>query len=110
MTQGGETKDITPSTFEDAIALANMEAVKEAGETDLACRMTRTFAKFISTALTPDELAEKLFDKLRTSPEKAAFALDLLYIKDINALRAPPYIDSGLTWLAGQVKGVEGVL
>jgi hypothetical protein len=28
-----------------------------------------------------------------------------LYIEDIKALRAPPYIDTGLTWLARQLKG-----
>lgn len=110
VTQGGQTKDITPSTFEDAIALANTEAVKEAGEAELAGRMTRAFAEFISTAPTPQDLAKSLFEKLRKSPDKAAFALDLLYIKDIKALRAPPYIDTGLTWLANQLKSGEVVL
>lgn len=70
--------------------------------------MTRGFAKFISTAPTPEGLAEALFDKLRKDPEKAASALDLLYIKDIKALRAPLYINTGLTWLAGRLKGGEG--
>lgn len=110
VTQGGQTKDITPSTFEDALALANPEAVKEAGKADLACRMTRAFAEFMSNALTPQDLAKSLFEKLRKSPDKAAFALDLLYIKDIKALRAPPYINNGLTWLACQLKGGEGTL
>ncbi|RJL15843.1 AAA family ATPase [Paracoccus siganidrum] len=110
VTQGGQTKDITPSTFEDAIALANKEAVKEAGEAELACRMTRAFAEFISTAPTPQDLAKSLFERLRKSPDKAAFALDLLYIKDIKTLRAPPYIDTGLTWLASQLKSGEGAL
>lgn len=87
-----------------------MEAVKEAAEATLACRMTRGFAKFISTTPTPEDLTEALFDRLRKDPEKAAFALDLLYIKDIKVLRAPPYIDTGLTWLASQLKSGEVVL
>lgn len=107
VTQGAQTQTITPSTFEDALTLANAEAVKDAAKAELACRMTRAFAKSISAASTPEDLATALFDRLAKYPEKAAFALDLLYIENIKALQAPPYIDKGLTWLAGQLKGGE---
>ncbi|KGJ10947.1 hypothetical protein [Paracoccus sanguinis] len=70
--------------------------------------MTRDFAEAISSQLTPDDLATVLFERLAKYPEKAAFALDLLYIENITALRAPPYIDTGLTWLASQLKTGEG--
>ena len=70
--------------------------------------MTRAFEKSISDERTPDALAKVLFDRLNEYPEKAAFALDLLYVEDIKALRAPPYIDKGLTWLSGQLKGGVG--
>ncbi len=108
--QGMQTQAITPSTFEDALVLANPEAVTDAAKAELACRMTRAFAKSIADEPTPEDLAKALFDRLAKYPEKAAFALDLLYIEDINALQAPPYIDIGLTWLAGQLKGGEGAI
>ncbi|WP_151720916.1 ATP-dependent nuclease [Gemmobacter serpentinus] len=107
VTQGTQTQAITPSTFEDALALANAEAVKGAAEAELACSMTRAFAKSISEEPKPEDLAKALFDRLEKYPEKAAFALDILYIEDIEVLRAPPYIDKGLTWLAGQLNGGE---
>lgn len=108
VTQAEQTQAITPSTFEDALALANAEAASAAAQADLACSMTRAFAKSISNEPTPEDLAKALFDRLAKRPEKAAFALDLLYIDDIKVLRAPLYIDKGLTWLAGQLKGGEG--
>ena len=108
VTQGVQTQEITPSTFEDALALANLKAVADAAKAELACRMTKAFAKSISSAPTPEALTKALFDRLAKYPEKAAFALDLLYIEDIKSLRAPPYIETGLTWLAGQLKGGEG--
>ena len=108
VTQGAQSQTITPSTFEDALALANTEVVKGAAKAKLACRMTRAFEKSISDEPTPEGLAKALFDRLNKYPEKAAFALDLLYVEDIKALRAPPYIDKGLTWLSGQLNGGVG--
>lgn len=103
-----QTQAITPSTFEDALALTNPKVVEDAAKADLACSMTRDFGNYISAATTPEELAEELFNRLAKNTEKAAFALDLLYIEDIKALRAPPYIDNGLTWLTGKLNGGEG--
>lgn len=105
VTQGTQTQTITPSTFEDALVLTNPKAVDDAAKSGMACLMTRDFGEYIATASTPEDLATALFDRLANKPEKSAFALDLLYIKDIKALRAPPYIDNGLTWLACQLKG-----
>ena len=70
--------------------------------------MTRAFEKFISDEPTPEDLATALFDRLAKYPDKAAFALDLLYIEDIKVLRAPPYIEKGLIWLSGALTGGEG--
>jgi hypothetical protein len=108
VTLGSVSTNVTPSTFEDALVLTNPKAVTDAAATEFSCVMTRTFAKSIADAQAPEDLAKALFERLAKRPEKAAFALDLLYIKDIKALRAPPYIDTGLAWLARQLKGVEG--
>lgn len=107
VTQGTQTQAITPSTFEDALTLTNPKAVEDAAKADLACGMTRDFGKYIATAATPEDLAEELFNRLAKNTDKAAFALDLLYIEDIKALKAPPYIDKGLTWLVGKLNGGE---
>ncbi|WP_299870045.1 AAA family ATPase [uncultured Roseobacter sp.] len=88
VTQGAQTQLIAPSTFEDALALTNPKAVKDAAKADLACSMTRDFATYITAATAPEDLAEKLFSRLAKNTDKAAFALDLLYIEDIKALRA----------------------
>lgn len=104
VTHGEISKNVTPSTFEDALVLTNPKAVTNAAAAEFACPMTRAFARFIAEAQAPEDLAKALFDRLRKNPEKAAFALDLLYIEDIAALRAPPYIDTGLKWLARQLK------
>lgn len=108
VTQCARTQTITPSTFEDALVLTNPEAVTDAAKTEFACRMTRAFAKSIAAELTPEDLATALFDRLAKYPEKAAFALDLLYIEDIKVLRAPPYVEKGLIWLADALTGGEG--
>lgn len=108
VTQGAQTQAITPSTFEDALALANPEAVRDAAKAEFACGMTRAFEKFISDEPMPEDLATALFDRLAKYPDKAAFALDLLYIEDIKVLRAPPYIEKGLIWLSGALTGGEG--
>lgn len=110
VTLGAVSKNITPSTFEDALVLTNPKAVTDAAGAEFSCRMTRAFAKSIAEAQAPGDLAKALFDRLANKPEKAAFALDLLYVEDIQVLRAPPYIHAGLIWLAAQLKGVEGVL
>ncbi len=110
VTLGAMSKNVTPSTFEDALVLSNLKAVTDAAGAEFSCRMTRAFAKSIAEAQTPGDLAKALFDRLAKYPEKAAFALDLLYIEDIETLRAPPYIDTGLTWLVRQLKGGGGAI
>ncbi len=54
VTQGTQTQAITPSTFEDALALTNPKAVEEAAKAALACGMTRDFGKYIAAAATPN--------------------------------------------------------
>jgi len=86
---------LVPSTFEDALVLSNLELVGDMRGT----AMTNTFAKLVTTSSAAEELLVGLFEKLSKNPQKAAFALDLLGIKDIDALTAPPYINDGLKWL-----------
>lgn len=88
-------QSLVPSTFEDALVLSNLEIVSTMSGTG----MTNTFADLVKKSTTADELLKGIFKRLSKNPQKAAFALDLLSIKDMEALTAPPYITNGLTWL-----------
>ena len=88
-----------PSTFEDALTLANPDMIKNlSGET-----MTNAFAKIVQEGSDSEQIAQKLYDRLRASPEKAAFALDLLTGEKLCQLAPPSYIKEGLSWLHEQL-------
>ncbi len=86
---------LVPSTFEDALVLANLDIVREMS----GVTMTNAFAKIAKSSETAEVLLLDLYQRLLKSPEKAAFALDLLSIEEIKDLSAPPYISKGLEWL-----------
>ncbi|TQV69721.1 AAA family ATPase [Denitrobaculum tricleocarpae] len=96
---GAQAADIIPSTFEDALVLANHAAVGNLK----GVAMTNAFATAVKESGDASALAQALYDRLETRPEKAAFALDLLSIKDLKLLHAPKYIADGLTWLESQM-------
>ncbi|MCY4287363.1 MAG: AAA family ATPase [Aestuariivita sp.] len=87
---------VVPSTFEDALALSNIELmVKLHGVT-----MTNKFAKIISDGTSAEKIAEKLYKRLHNYPQKAAFVLDVLSTTDFEEFEVPAYIDGGLNWLS----------
>ena len=61
--------------------------------------MSNAFAKIAKSSTTAEGLVSELYQRLSHSPQKAAFALDLLSIEKIEDLTAPPYISKGLNWL-----------
>ncbi|AEV38432.1 hypothetical protein PSE_3928 [Pseudovibrio sp. FO-BEG1] len=89
------TVNLIPSTFEDALVLANLDIVKKMS----GVSMSNAFAKIASSSKTAEGLVEGLYQRLSQSPQKAAFALDLLSVENIDDLVAPPYIAKGLSWL-----------
>ena len=99
--KGTQTSKQIPSTFEDALTLANLPIVADLS----GVTMTNAFAKIVREGSDGDEIAKKLFERLRERAEKAAFALDLLASKKLEELVAPPYIANGLTWLEKQLSG-----
>ena len=93
--QDSKPMQLVPSTFEDALVLANLDIVREMS----GVSMTNAFAKIAKSSKTAEGLLLELYRRLLKSPEKAAFALDLLSIEKIADLSAPPYISKGLEWL-----------
>ena len=89
-----------PSTFEDALTLANLSLIENIS----GKAMTKAFADIVRENTNVEEVAKKLYDHLRKSPEKAAFALDLLMSEDFGKLVPPPYVAGGLCWLQEQLE------
>lgn len=84
---------IIPRTFEDALVLQNIEAVKTVEGSPTSKRIRA----LVDENLGGEALADELFELLKTA-EKAAFALDCLMHKDATAIRPPLYIEKGLAW------------
>ena len=92
---GGDktTTPIIPRTFEDALILQNLEAVKSVEGSQTSKRIRA----LVDENLGGEALADELFELLKTA-EKAAFALDCLMHEDPTAIRPPLYIEKGLAW------------
>ena len=83
-----------PYTFEDSLALSNVELFKGYGE-------PKGLLRKLKKALGRDTLSEaskEMFDSLGAA-SKAEMALELLYLTDPKKLEPPAYISDGLKWL-----------
>lgn len=88
-----DMQEAIPYTFEDAIALTNIELFKSMkNPTGMVKKMKMAFNE-----KSLDECCEKLFECLKG--EKAKMALDLLFDVDPKDLKIPQYIEEGLDWL-----------
>jgi len=82
-----------PYTFEDALALTNIELFKKIPTPTGMVRKMKD--AFLEPSL--DDCSDKLFDALKG--EKAKMALDLLFDIEPENLAIPLYIKEGLDWL-----------
>ena len=99
----GSTKGTpVPSTLEDALTLANLDVIKNLS----GGAMTKAFAKIVQEGSNSEQIARELYGRLRSSPRKAAFTLDLLTGNKLDQFVPPPYIDEGLSWLQEQLNRV----
>lgn len=89
----GSGVEIIPRTFEDALILENLEVLANI----TGSRTSDKIKAIVTDGLSGDELADELFQLLKTA-EKAAFALDCLMLEDARAVIPPRYIHDGLTW------------
>lgn len=98
-----EPGEALPSTFEDALALENIEFFAELEGNGL----TRRFRESLSGDRGLAEVAELLFTGLKDGG-KAALALDVLTAESFCGIRVPSYIKSGLDWLETRLRKQVG--
>ena len=99
-TQGAGDEKTIPYTFEDALALDNIELFKN-------ITVNRGLIKKIKEALsagTIDEACKDMFEALGGSAKKAEMALELLFLHEPSELVPPQYIAEGLVWLQDKLK------
>jgi predicted ATP-dependent endonuclease of OLD family len=90
------------NTFEDAIVYENVGLFEKLDGTGLIA----SFRKALVDSKDVGELAQACADALANG-NKAEFALNLLYSDEIDDLKIPAYIHTGLAWLAEQLKRKE---
>lgn len=92
--EGEGEEEAIPYTFEDSLALTNLELFREYDE-------PIGLLKKLKTALKRDTLkdaSQDMFTNLEKG-SKAEMALELLYLTEPGDLRPPVYISDGLKWL-----------
>lgn len=89
-----EPSEAIPRTFEDALALENIDLFRELDGTGLLGE----FKGAIDSSPDVETLCQALCTAL-DSGSKAGFALDVLYLEDLQSVRVPTYIREGLEWL-----------
>jgi predicted ATP-dependent endonuclease of OLD family len=95
LSSGSVPSDAIPRTFEDALVLENIEFFRELDGTGLLGE----FKEAITGSADVQTLCETLCAALDSSSKKAGFALDVLYLEDLQSVRVPAYISEGLEWL-----------
>lgn len=92
---GGVDVSAVPYTFEDAVALTNLDFFKaQTGATGLMRKMAEAV-----NLPTVSEASVAMFDALSGNSKKAQMALELLYTTEPEELIPPQYIKEGLQWL-----------
>lgn len=94
----GKSGEALARTFEDALALENLSLFATITESPAA----KKFSDAIAKASDIEALEQGLFGAVDKC-DKAAFALDLLWLSDPTQLVVPAYISEGLSWLAQQL-------
>lgn len=89
-----EPSDAIPRTFEDALVLENIDLFRKLNGTELLGE----FKRAIGGSKDVHMLCEALCAALN-SGAKASFALDVLYLEDLQSVHVPTYISEGLEWL-----------
>jgi predicted ATP-dependent endonuclease of OLD family len=94
----GEDQMLIPSTFEDALALENIDFFKGSAGNALI----KKFRAAVNDMPSHQQLSQALFDAVKKGG-KGDFALNLLYELEFDQLEVPSYIADGLTWLQNEI-------
>ena len=97
-----EDKEALANTFEDALVYENLALFQKMEGTGLMGRIRKS----LDAATDLDDLAPRMLADLAKGG-KAEFTMDLLDSDEIETMKVPAYIDSGLLWLAAQLKRKE---
>ena len=85
-----------PYTFEDALALSNIELFVQENLSRLG--LVTNYRDIIRSAESVEQCCQKMYDTL-TASKKAPFAINLFYLDEFEGLKTPDYIKEGLDWL-----------
>jgi predicted ATP-dependent endonuclease of OLD family len=92
-----------PSTFEDALALANLDTLSDMQGTGILAKFAAA-AKDFGALANSTALSQGLYDAVQEG-DKAEFALDVLWnLPEGKTLDSPHYIREGLDWLEERVR------
>ena len=97
-----EDKEALANTFEDALVYENLDLFQKMKGTGLMGRIRIS----LDAATDLGDLAKRMHTDLEKGG-KAEFSMDLLDSVEIDTMKVPTYIDSGLLWLAAQLKRKE---
>ncbi|UCU98631.1 AAA family ATPase [Acidovorax radicis] len=97
-----EHKEALANTFEDALVYENLDLFQKMEGTGLMGRIRKS----LDAATDLGDLAPRMLTDLAKGG-KAEFTMDLLDSDEIDTMKVPAYIDSGLLWLAAQLKRKE---
>ncbi|EJM7154435.1 AAA family ATPase [Vibrio parahaemolyticus] len=92
------TKEVIPYTFEDAVALTNLELFRKLTKSTGMVKKMHLATKMTTLNACCNAMYKAL------DGEKAKMALDLLYDVEPNELLVPEYISEGLVWLEGELE------
>lgn len=98
----GDSEEVYPYTFEDALALSNIDLIKNIeNPTGLLGKLQDSLSEE-----NLDLVCESMFDSLK-SGSKAEMALDLFFNISPDELNTPEYIYEGLDWLQNYLLQLE---
>jgi len=99
-TDGEAEEEAIPYTFEDSLALTNVELFRKSENPCGLLEKLKSALEKGTLAEANKEMFESVTDK---NSNKAGMALDLLYLTELRNLKAPAYIFDGLKWLEGKL-------
>lgn len=85
-------------TFEDSLIYTNWGTINDL-EASEPGQLIKKLKEGLNSKDSFETLKTTIFDELKKSEVKAAFALDLIYSIDPEKIVVPQYIDEGLKWL-----------
>ena len=94
--------ELLANTFEDALVYENIDLFQKMSGTGLMGRIRKS----LDEATDRDDLASRMRTALGKGG-KAKFIMDILDSDESDDMKLPTYIDSGLLWLAAQLKRKE---